>query len=123
MSNERIARAEPEVRPSRTITERERLKRIGDEDEDLIRGLQAGLRLAKCTVVPDPEADEQIENDRFRQSSAEESTRTKVTDRKALIIRLDEETHRALKRYAFEHDISIQAITEGLITDFLGQDA
>lgn len=47
------------------------------------------------------------------------STRTKAADRKALMIRLDDDTHRALKRYAFENDTSIQAIAEGLLLDFL----
>ena len=47
------------------------------------------------------------------------STRAKAADRKALMIRLDDDTHRALKRYAFENDTSIQAIAEGLLLDFL----
>lgn len=47
------------------------------------------------------------------------STRAKAADRKAVMIRLDEDTHRALKRYAFENDTSIQAITENLLLDFL----
>lgn len=51
------------------------------------------------------------------------STRTKAADRKALMIRLDDDTHRALKRYAFENDTSIQAIAEGLLLDFLAQKA
>lgn len=49
------------------------------------------------------------------------STRVKAADRKALMIRLDDDTHRALKRYAFEHDTSIQAIAEGLLLEFLEQ--
>lgn len=47
------------------------------------------------------------------------STRVRAADRKALMIRLDDDTHRALKRYAFENDTSIQAIAEGLLLDFL----
>lgn len=49
------------------------------------------------------------------------STRVKSADRKAVMIRLDEDAHRALKRYAFENDTSIQAITEGLLLDFLSE--
>ena len=45
----------PDQVPGPTITESERRKRIGMEDQNFIRGFGAGLHVAGCTVVPEPE--------------------------------------------------------------------